>query len=50
VIVEIGVGQEGDVAAIFAAEGFVLDAATRDLGGVIRVLTLRLAIGGAGSV
>ena len=50
VIVEIGVGQEGDVAAIFAAEGFILDAATRDLGGVIRVLTLRLAIGGAGSV
>ena len=50
VIVEIGVGQEGDVAAIFAAEGFTLDAATRDLGGVIRVLTLRLAIGGAGSV
>ncbi|MCC4298011.1 peptide chain release factor N(5)-glutamine methyltransferase [Aurantimonas coralicida] len=50
VIVEIGVGQESDVAAIFAAEGFILDAATRDLGGVIRVLTLRLAIGGAGSV
>ncbi len=39
VIVEIGAGQENDVAAIFASAGFVLVSTRRDLGGHIRCLS-----------
>ncbi len=41
VIVEIGAGQGEDVRAIFAESGYPLEAETRDLSGIIRVLTFR---------
>ncbi|MGD9923797.1 MAG: peptide chain release factor N(5)-glutamine methyltransferase [Pseudorhodoplanes sp.] len=43
-VVEIGVGQEADVAAILAAAGDLEGAAAhRDLGGILRALTFRRA-------
>ncbi|WP_206456070.1 peptide chain release factor N(5)-glutamine methyltransferase [Aurantimonas marina] len=38
VIVEIGIGQEDEVAAIFASQRLRLDVSTRDFSGVVRVL------------
>lgn len=38
-IVEIGLGQEDDVAAIFASQGLHLHVCTRDFSGVVRVLS-----------
>lgn len=38
VAVEIGIGQDGDVAALFAAAGLRLLEARKDLGGVVRAL------------
>ncbi len=39
VIVEIGLGHEDEVAAIFASQGLHLHASTRDFSGVVRVLS-----------
>ncbi|KAB0677077.1 peptide chain release factor N(5)-glutamine methyltransferase [Aureimonas leprariae] len=41
VAVEIGIGQERDVAAIFAEQGFALETSARDLGGTERALLFR---------
>ena len=41
VILEIGADQSSDVRLIFAERGYVLDAESRDLSGVVRVLTFR---------
>ncbi len=38
VIVEIGIGQEDEVTAIFASQGLRLEVSTRDFSGVVRVL------------
>jgi release factor glutamine methyltransferase len=43
VIVEVGAGQAGDVAALFGANGFAVMALIDDLAGIQRVVKLRLA-------
>ena len=41
IILEIGLGQAADVAAIFSQAGFSLEAQKADLNGIVRVLTFR---------
>ena len=42
-VVELGIGQEPDVAALFRAAGLVPSSARRDLAGIPRALDARVA-------